>query len=146
MIAFILTLISILTSYSYLLANSNFSELSQITPDLAMYYSFHSSTSLPTYVDPHEPPPTAVTLGASAALNELLSMGCSMATKQWVDNHWGLILWKLAGMVCLDPASESDPEKKRWCWKEVMRQLRYRYASFSGYMRVSSRVSYLGIM
>jgi len=46
--------------------------------------------------------------------------------QEWVDNHWGLVLWKLAGMVCLDPQSE-DSAAKRWCWKEVMRQLRYRY-------------------
>ncbi|EIM83586.1 uncharacterized protein STEHIDRAFT_62664, partial [Stereum hirsutum FP-91666 SS1] len=53
--------------------------------------------------------------------------GCSLATKEWVDNHWGLILWKLAGMVCLDPGRERDMDARRWSWDEVMRQLRYRY-------------------
>jgi hypothetical protein len=39
-----------------------------------------------------------------------------------------MILWKLAGMVCLDPEKESDVQRKRWCWGEVMRQLLYRFA------------------
>ncbi|KAF9469825.1 hypothetical protein BDZ94DRAFT_1286396 [Collybia nuda] len=50
-----------------------------------------------------------------------------LATRPWVENHWCLILWKLAGMVALDPESESNSSKKRWCWDEVMRQLLYRY-------------------
>ena len=73
------------------------------------------------------PPATQATLGPKAALDELKRLGCTLATKPWVENHWGLILWKLAGMVCLDPASENDPRRKRWCWREVIRQLRYRY-------------------
>ncbi|EIN13926.1 hypothetical protein PUNSTDRAFT_117563 [Punctularia strigosozonata HHB-11173 SS5] len=54
-------------------------------------------------------------------------MGCSLATKPWVDNHWSLILWKLAGMVCLDPDKERESGTRRWCPREVMRQLLYRY-------------------
>ncbi|KAH9170557.1 hypothetical protein EDB89DRAFT_1977284 [Lactarius sanguifluus] len=50
-----------------------------------------------------------------------------LATQEWVDNHWSLILWKLAGMVALDPESEVDEHRRRWSWKEMMRQLRYRY-------------------
>ncbi|KAI0695618.1 hypothetical protein BC835DRAFT_1406150 [Cytidiella melzeri] len=106
---------------------SNVLELSQITPDTALFYSFHGSDSPPIDLERAGPPPTVVTLGTTAALNELHNAGCSLATKQWVENHWGLILWKLAGMVCLDPKSEADPARKRWCWREVMRQLRYRY-------------------
>lgn len=53
-----------------------------------------------------------------------------MATKPWVDNHWAMVLWKLAGMVCLDPEKETNgqgrEQGKRWCWGEVMRQLLYR--------------------
>lgn len=30
-------------------------------------------------------------------------------------------------MVALEPEKEGDPATKRWCWKEVMRQLLYRY-------------------
>ena len=68
-------------------------------------------------------------LGSAAALEQLLEQGCTLATKSWVDNHWAMILWKLAGMAYLDPESESDGKKKRWCWKEVMRQLYYRFES-----------------
>ncbi|KAF8846093.1 hypothetical protein BDN67DRAFT_891569, partial [Paxillus ammoniavirescens] len=53
--------------------------------------------------------------------------GCSLATKAWIESHWPLVLWKLAGMVALDPASERNPVTKRWCWPEVIRQLMYRY-------------------
>lgn len=101
------------------------SELKQITPALALYYSFHTPSSTPSSDASPSPPKL---LGPDAALEELLERGCTLATKMWVDNHWALILWKLAGMVCLDPARESDPQAKRWCWAEVMRQLLYRCA------------------
>ncbi|KAJ7109900.1 hypothetical protein C8R44DRAFT_800881 [Mycena epipterygia] len=100
------------------------SELQQITPALALYYSFHTpSSTLPSDAFPRPPK----LLGPAAALEELIERGCSLATKLWVDNHWCLILWKLAGMVCLEPERESDPQTKRWCWAEVIRQLLYRY-------------------
>lgn len=111
--------------------NRNIQELRQITPQTALYYSFHtpSSSSLhPSSSLPTEPSPTDI-LGVTAALNELHNAGCALATKEWVENHWCLILWKLAGMVCLDPESELVEGKKRWCWGEVMRQLRYRLVS-----------------
>ena len=100
---------------------SNINELRQITPETALYYCFHTPSSTPS-----SQPSEVDTMGATAALNELHNAGCSLATKQWVDNHWAMILWKLAGMVCLDPKREMDPRSKRWCWSEVMRQLRYR--------------------
>ncbi|KAJ3508616.1 hypothetical protein NLJ89_g5662 [Agrocybe chaxingu] len=99
------------------------STLRIITPDSAMYYSFHTRSCTP-------PPPgseSPTILGPKEALQELLSRGCTLATKPWVDNHWALILWKLAGMVTLEPEKESNPETKRWCWAEVMRQFLYRY-------------------
>lgn len=100
----------------------NIHELKQITPTLATYYSFHTTSAiLPSLVD--EIPQV---LGPAAALEELLNLGCSLATKPWVDNHWALILWKLAGMVALDPESENDSSTRRWCWREVKRQLLYR--------------------
>lgn len=100
----------------------NAEELSQITPVMAPYYSFHTASpeSLSSQV-----PPTL--LGATAALEQLLERGCTLATKPWVDNHWALILWKLSAMVCLDPERESDGREKRWCWDEVMRQMFYRF-------------------
>jgi len=100
----------------------NIHELKQITPTLAAYYSFHTTaTILPSQVDE-----ALQVFGPAAALAELHDLGCSLATKAWVDNHWDLILWKLAGMVALDPESESDPRTRRWCWREVKRQLLYR--------------------
>jgi len=97
--------------------------LNQITPETALYYSFHTMSPAP-------PPstfsqPTTV-LGSAEALKELLDRGCTLATKPWVDNHWCLILWKLAGMVALDPEKETSMSEKRWCWAEVIRQLLYR--------------------
>ncbi|KAH9947131.1 hypothetical protein B0H21DRAFT_364507 [Amylocystis lapponica] len=101
----------------------NFSDLSQITPATARYYSFHPSSVVPPTV-------TSASfdlLNPEAALCELQERGCMLATLDWVINHWCLILWKLAGMAMLDPHSEADPATRRWCWREVVRQLVYRY-------------------
>ncbi|GAC95188.1 hypothetical protein PHSY_002763 [Pseudozyma hubeiensis SY62] len=57
------------------------------------------------------------------ALEELHAKGCSNADMAWVQNHWTLILWKLAAMVRLEPSSASE----RWSWNELIRQLLYRY-------------------
>jgi breast cancer 2 susceptibility protein len=94
---------------------------------MALFYSFHSSA--PQSPAPGSSPPVSTSLGSTEAFEELLRIGCSLATKPWVDNHWGLILWKLAGMVCLDPETESDSSRRRWSWANVIRQLLYRYAS-----------------
>ena len=98
---------------------SDVQELRQINPTTAIYYSFHSA-------DPIEDTPEPLQLGPEAAFAQLKELGCTLATQQWVANHYGLILWKLAGMVCLEPEREQNPKPKRWCWPEVMRQLRYR--------------------
>ncbi|KAG5733003.1 Breast cancer type 2 susceptibility like protein [Termitomyces sp. T112] len=102
----------------------NAAELSQVTPSMAMFYSFHTPSSMPVLPLSSTPP---VKLGPVQAFNSLLESGCTLATQDWVNNHWGLILWKLAGMVGLDPERESSTAQKRWCWNEVMRQLFYRY-------------------
>ena len=81
-------------------------EMNQITPETAISYSFYS---------PSGP------LGPTAAFEELQNAGCTLATEEWVYNHWGLILWKQAGMICLDPT-----EAKRWSWGETIAQLLYR--------------------
>ncbi|KAF4573238.1 hypothetical protein EYR36_007749 [Pleurotus pulmonarius] len=100
-------------------------ELSAMTPTLALYYTFHTTSNTPALLSTQA---TQITmLGPSAAFDQLLERGCSLATKPWVENHWCLILWKLAGMVALEPEKEGNPATKRWCWKEVMRQLLYRY-------------------
>jgi breast cancer 2 susceptibility protein len=114
---FVLPVLSKFKRSALTLPYRNITELSQITPITALYYSFHITTASP---------PSRTILPtlrcASTALDQLLDRGCWLATKPWVDNHWCLILWKLAGMACLDPESGA----KRWCWDEVMRQLLYR--------------------
>ncbi|KAI0059444.1 hypothetical protein BV25DRAFT_1901580 [Artomyces pyxidatus] len=105
----------------------NMDELKNITTETAIHYSFHPP---PPQSDPSSSKVSSSSqgvLGPATALKALTDLGCSLATKEWVDNHWCLILWKLAGMVCLDPQRESDTDEKRWCWAEVIRQLRYRY-------------------
>ncbi|KZT56058.1 hypothetical protein CALCODRAFT_436314 [Calocera cornea HHB12733] len=54
---------------------------------------------------------------------ELIHRGCELATPAWVDNHWSLILWKLAGLVRAYP----QELQTRWCWSHVVEQLLYRY-------------------
>ena len=93
----------------------NVAELHDLSPKSAIHYRFR-------------PAPGADSRGPTDALRELKAIGCTLATQEWVDNHWSLILWKLAGMVALDPESEVDEDHgMRWSWKETLRQLRYRY-------------------
>ncbi|KIY53699.1 hypothetical protein FISHEDRAFT_32826, partial [Fistulina hepatica ATCC 64428] len=47
-----------------------------------------------------------------------------LLTKPWVDNHWALILWKLAGHIALDPR---DGQIDRWSFKTIVDQLCYRF-------------------
>lgn len=89
--------------------NRSVEEMSQITPETAIHYSFYSPSG---------------SLGPTAAFKKLRNAGCTLATEDWVYNHWGLILWKQAGMLCLDPT-----EARRWSWEETMNQLQYRWAS-----------------
>ncbi|EJD48051.1 hypothetical protein AURDEDRAFT_61787 [Auricularia subglabra TFB-10046 SS5] len=72
------------------------------------------------------PPGSTESLNTKAALDQLLASGCKHATQQWVENHFGLILWKLSGMIAND-ADPYDALMKRWNWAEVMAQLNYRY-------------------
>ncbi|KAJ8523365.1 hypothetical protein ONZ45_g224 [Pleurotus djamor] len=101
-------------------------ELSQMSPTLALYYTFHTTSASPALVAT-QASQAYPRLGPTEAFDELISRGCSLATKPWVENHWSLILWKLAGMVALEPEKEGDPATKKWCWQEVIRQLLYRY-------------------
>ncbi|KAI9511878.1 hypothetical protein F5148DRAFT_178985 [Russula earlei] len=98
----------------------NVAELHDINPKSALQHRFHVLPQGISYTD-------SVSRGPTDALWELKELGCHMATQEWVDNHWSLILWKLAGMVALNPESEADNDRKRWSWAETMRQLRYRY-------------------
>ncbi|KAH9897778.1 hypothetical protein C8Q73DRAFT_779673 [Cubamyces lactineus] len=101
----------------------NVEELRQMRPCNAIYYRFHSAIPTTGVEDPAE----SEQLGPKAAFVLLKERGCHLATQEWVTNHYGLILWKLAGMVCLEPERERDPKTRRWCWPEVIGQLLYRY-------------------
>jgi len=86
--------------------NRNIAEMSQITPETAAHYSFYSPSG---------------SLGPKDAFERLRNVGCTLATEDWVYNHWGLILWKQAGLLCLEPT-----EARRWSWEEAIKQLLYR--------------------
>lgn len=62
-------------------------------------------------------------LTPSSALVELKRVGAHLVDLSWVQNHWSLILWKLAAYAQARPFES----KLWWCFEEVMRQLRYRY-------------------
>ncbi|KAH9932032.1 uncharacterized protein BXZ73DRAFT_89984 [Epithele typhae] len=98
-------------------------ELRKMSPANAVYYCFHSASPMGTPSGSS----SISQLGHEAAYAHLRERGCTLASPEWVKNHYGLILWKLAGMVCLEPEHEQDPSTRRWCWSEVMRQLLYRY-------------------
>jgi hypothetical protein len=105
----------------------NAAELRNFSLKSALQYRFRLS---PQDIPGSDPVPLHLQ-GSVDALRELKAASCRLATQEWVDNHWSLILWKLAGMAALDPESETDVDRRRWCWAETMRQLQYRYASRS---------------
>lgn len=63
--------------------------------------------------------------GPEDALKQIQADGCSQITLKWVNNHWSLILWKLASIVRAKPSLW----KEKWTYWEVLRQLKYRYVS-----------------
>ncbi|TKY84780.1 hypothetical protein EX895_005860 [Sporisorium graminicola] len=67
--------------------------------------------------------PNGTLLMQKQAFEELRARGCSNVEMSWVQNHWTLILWKLAAMVRFEPSSAPE----RWSWTELIRQLLYRY-------------------
>lgn len=63
------------------------------------------------------------THGVDEALAALHALGARRATRKWVQHHYALILWKLAGYAV---SSSSDPVSW-WRWEHVLNALRYRY-------------------
>ncbi|KAK4700401.1 breast cancer 2 susceptibility protein, partial [Phenoliferia sp. Uapishka_3] len=61
--------------------------------------------------------------GQAEALTALEDAGCSLATSPWIDNHWGLIVWKLASLTRTRP----DFRSTYWHWQAAVDQLKYRY-------------------
>lgn len=60
--------------------------------------------------------------GPSEALSSLQLLGAASATLKWVQNHWSLILWKLAAYVYWQPTLVG-----MWSFHSCLHQLRYRY-------------------
>jgi breast cancer 2 susceptibility protein len=56
------------------------------------------------------------------AFHTLKRDGCALVTQKWVDNHYVMILWKLAGQIPARPELFNE----RWKWSEVIEQLKYR--------------------
>lgn len=65
----------------------------------------------------------ASVLNVEAALRVLAREGCRLATLPWVENHWGMILWKNAGLIRTQP----EIFDQKWNWGEMIEQLKYRY-------------------
>lgn len=84
-------------------------EITKITASNALFYHFATAG-------------TAMK-GPEDAYQQILRDGCSQITQIWVNNHWALILWKLAAIVRSKPALW----EVRWTFDEVLRQLKYRY-------------------
>ncbi|KAF8323921.1 hypothetical protein DL93DRAFT_2104290 [Clavulina sp. PMI_390] len=63
------------------------------------------------------------TLGWPAALDYLHTRGCRLATPEWTRNHWGLVLWKRAGIVCCKPNSF----RELWNFEGMCEALNYHY-------------------
>ena len=125
----------------------NISELTQITPQTAPFYQFHTASSnlfpstqtqcVASSDDNYAPQKT---LGPAEAYEHLTQTG-RFTTRKWVDNHWVMILWKLAGLAALDPESECNPSTRRWCWRSVLSQLEARHdKEFEGGARPALRM------
>lgn len=80
------------------------------TPEMAHGFEFLQTTNR--------------TNGPREALHTLQQLGAKDLTLTWVRNHWDMILWKLAAMARHQP---EHAVQRWWCWKELIRQLRYRY-------------------
>ncbi|KAF9516595.1 hypothetical protein BS47DRAFT_1340741 [Hydnum rufescens UP504] len=89
-------------------------ELPQITPANAIYHVFHA---------PDARAGEPLILGVAAALPYLRQRGCSLATQEWVDNHWSLVLWKRASIICCKPTLL----KELWSFESTCKDLMYRY-------------------
>jgi breast cancer 2 susceptibility protein len=88
-------------------------DLLHITPSNALHYYFNG---------PRPGQNGAHPLGADEAFDYLRSHECSLATQAWVQNHWALVLWKLAAYVCC----RTDLFAAVWTFDEVCRHLMHR--------------------
>ncbi|CDZ97877.1 rad51-associated protein brh2 [Phaffia rhodozyma] len=74
-----------------------------------------------SFIDPSD---ESRALDLDLVRSELIREGCVGATRDWVENHWSQILWKLACIVRGRPALFAEG---KFSWEELGRQIRYRY-------------------
>lgn len=86
-------------------------EIPQINPNNACDYNFYQSD---------ESGERSV-LGCDAALEYLQRQGCSLATPDWVRNHWSLVLWKRASTICCKP----EDLESMWTFEGICEGLRH---------------------
>lgn len=108
-----------LTCLRFLLVDLSPEEIWRIDATNAAYYGFLDTTS----TDANAP-----NKGHADALIELTAAGCEGLTAAWVENHWALILWKLASLVRSKPSLFGE---EKFSWEEMIRQLKYRYVHVS---------------
>jgi breast cancer 2 susceptibility protein len=84
--------------------------MNAITPATAAFY---------TFVD------EGIMKGPPEMLKEFETEGLTYVDLEWVENHWKMILWKLASIVKAKP----DLFHEKWNYREVKRQLQYRQVS-----------------
>ncbi|ORX37738.1 BRCA2, oligonucleotide/oligosaccharide-binding, domain 1-domain-containing protein [Kockovaella imperatae] len=66
-------------------------------------------------------------------IDDLRRDGCGLVSRAWASNHWGQILWKLAGECQAQPSLFPN----LWTLDEVIRQLKYRYEREFGHAQRS---------
>ena len=59
--------------------------------------------------------------GPQQALAQLQAEGCAEASMKWITNHYGAIVWKLAGLLQAGPSFQN-----LFTWETVINQLKYR--------------------
>jgi breast cancer 2 susceptibility protein len=86
------------------------SEICAINPATAGFYTFLEG---------------GIMKGPEDVLREFQNSGLAHVGIQWVQNHWKMILWKLASIVRMNHHLFSE----KWNYREVVRQLKYRYVT-----------------
>lgn len=99
-------------------------EIWEINSSNAAYYSFCDTTDRTRNLD------------HSIALVELTAAGCEGLTPAWVENHWALVLWKLA---CLVRSKPSFFQEEKFSWEEMLKQLKYRFVVLSSFLVLVAR-------
>ncbi|KAG8818991.1 hypothetical protein FRC17_010635, partial [Serendipita sp. 399] len=71
-------------------------------------------------------------LGVDAAFSEMKRRGCTLLEKAWLENHWSLVVWKLANIVAVWPSTQAERCYEREinrCERPAIRLIQERDAS-----------------